>query len=285
MGVMRFFGGYNRHTWCAPLWRKLKPFPRSVRRLGAAGIMALSPERWDSLFRTLRPLLPRSWRQRVPGYKLHKLALAMGSYDVYEMYYRLVSHWFEPGAVMADACEPLTLITNGDPARLPTSAEQMMYLDSVTYLPDDILVKVDRATMAVSLEGRMPFLDHHVAEFAWRLPLNLRIREGVGKWIVRQVLYRYVPRELVERPKFGFGIPLGSWLRGPLRDWADALLDERRLQTEGFFAYQPIQRMWQQHLSGRRNWEFHLWDVLMFQAWLEENRRSPAFDNLSVVAK
>lgn len=283
-GGDEMFGGYNRYTWGGPLWRKLKPFPRSARRLGAAGITALSPEGWDSLFRAFRFLLPRAWRQRVPGYKLHKLASVMGSSDVHGMYYRFASHWFEPEAVVPGAHEPLTLLTNGDLARLPTAAEQMMYLDSVTYLPDDILVKLDRATMAVSLEGRTPFLDHRVAEFAWRLPLTLRIREGVGKWILRQVLYQYIPRELVERPKFGFGIPLGSWLRGPLRDWAEALLDEGRLRREGFFDPQPIRRIWQQHLSGRRSWEFHLWDVLMFQAWLEENRRSPAFDNRTLAS-
>jgi asparagine synthase (glutamine-hydrolysing) len=283
-GGDEMFGGYNRYTWGGPLWRKLKPFPRSARRLGAAGITALSPEGWDSLFRAFRFLLPRAWRQRVPGYKLHKLASVMGSSDVHGMYYRFASHWFEPEAVVPGAREPLTLLTNGDLARLPTAAEQMMYLDSVTYLPDDILVKLDRATMAVSLEGRTPFLDHRVAEFAWRLPLTLRIREGVGKWILRQVLYQYIPRELVERPKFGFGIPLGSWLRGPLRDWAEALLDEGRLRREGFFDPQPIRRIWQQHLSGRRSWEFHLWDVLMFQAWLEENRRSLAFDNRTLAS-
>ena len=283
-GGDEMFGGYNRYTWGGPLWRKLKPFPRSARRLGAAGITALSPEGWDSLFRAFRFLLPRAWRQRVPGYKLHKLASVMGSSDVHGMYYRFASHWFEPEAVVPGAREPLTLLTNGDLARLPTAAEQMMYLDSVTYLPDDILVKLDRATMAVSLEGRTPFLDHRVAEFAWRLPLTLRIREGVGKWILRQVLYQYIPRELVERPKFGFGIPLGSWLRGPLRDWAEALLDEGRLRREGFFDPQPIRRIWQQHLSGRRSWEFHLWDVLMFQAWLEENRHSLAFDNRTLAS-
>jgi asparagine synthase (glutamine-hydrolysing) len=147
-----------------------------------------------------------------------------------------------------------------------------MYFDAMTYLPDDILAKVDRATMAVSLEGRIPFLDHRVAEFAWKLPLSFRIRGREGKWIVRQVLYRYVPRELVDRPKAGFGIPLGSWLRGPLREWAEALLDENRLRREGWFTPRPIRTAWQEHLTGRRSWEYQLWDILMFQAWLEEQR-------------
>src|ERR1019366_1700078 len=214
----------------------------------------------------------------VPGYKLHKLASVMGSSDVLGMYYRFASHWFEPEAVVPGAREPLTLLTNGDLARLPTAAEQMMYLDSVTYLPDDILVKLDRATMAVSLEGRVPILDHRVAEFAWRLPLRLRVRGRQGKWILRQVLYRYVPRELVDRPKAGFGIPLDSWLRGPLRDWAEALLDEGRLRPEGFLDPKLIRRCWQEHLSGRRRWQYHLWNVLMFQAWLDEQHRAVESD-------
>jgi asparagine synthase (glutamine-hydrolysing) len=271
-GGDEMFGGYNRHTWGAPLWSKLSALPLSARRLGADSIMALSPESWDSVFRRLGPVLPRTLRQRVPGYKLHKLALVMGSSDAYEMYYRFASHWFDPEAVVLGAREPLTLITNGDAAHLPTVTEQMMHLDAVTYLPDDILVKLDRATMAVSLESRVPFLDHRIAEFVWQLPLRLRVRGKQGKWILRQVLYRYVPRELIERPKFGFGVPLHSWLKGPLRDWCETLLDEARLRQEGFFDPRPIIRAWQEHVSGRRNWEYHLWDVLMFQAWLGENR-------------
>jgi asparagine synthase (glutamine-hydrolysing) len=271
-GGDEMFGGYNRHIWGAPLWSKLSALPLSARRLGAGSIMALSPESWDSLFRKLSPVIPRALRQRVPGYKLHKLALVMGSSNAYEMYYRFSSHWFDPEAVVLGAREPPTLITNGAVANLPTVTEHMMQLDAVTYLPDDILVKLDRATMAVGLEGRVPFLDHRIAELVWRLPLSLRVRGREGKWILRQVLYRYVPRQLIERPKFGFGIPLHSWLRGPLRDWCETLLDEGRLRQEGFFDPRPIIRAWQEHVSGRRNWEYHLWDVLMFQAWLEENR-------------
>jgi asparagine synthase (glutamine-hydrolysing) len=271
-GGDEIFGGYNRHTWGGPLWQRIEPFPLPVRKLGAASLTALSPEAWDGLFATFRPVLPKSWRQRVPGYKLHKLASVMSSADADEMHDRFASHWTLPQDLLRSSALPCGLDGDNHRPHLGSATEQMMYRDAVTYLPDDILVKVDRATMAVSLEGRIPLLDHRVAEFAWRLPLSMKVRGKEGKWILRQVLYRYVPRELVDRPKFGFGIPLDSWLRGPLRDWAESLLDEHKLRNEGYLNPLPIRRVWQEHISGKRRWEFHLWDVLMFQSWLEYHR-------------
>jgi len=274
-GGDEIFGGYNRHIWGGPLWRKLEPLPLPLRKLGAASLTALSPETWDTLFRISRPALPGTWRQRVPGYKLHKLASVMGSTNADEMHDRFATHWNSPQDLLREIpLEPVLDLSTERGPHLPSPTEQMMYRDAVTYLPDDILVKVDRATMATSLEGRMPLLDHRVAEFTWRLPLTMKVRGKEGKWILRQVLYRYVPRELVERPKFGFGVPLDSWLRGPLRDWAESLLDERRLRSEGFFDPATIHQAWRWQLAGKQALEYHIWDVLMFQAWLEQSRRA-----------
>jgi asparagine synthase (glutamine-hydrolysing) len=187
-----------------------------------------------------------------------------------------MSYWKQPTAVVLGAGEPPTPHT--DPRRwanVSGMTRQMMYLDLVTYLPDDILVKLDRASMGVSLEGRIPLLDHRVMEFAWRLPLELKIRGGVGKWLLRRLVQRYVPPELAARPKMGFGVPISAWLRGPLRTWAEALLDEQRLRREGIFDPRPIRTKWTEHVSGRTRWDYDLWAVLMFQAWMEANPTTP----------
>jgi asparagine synthase (glutamine-hydrolysing) len=187
-----------------------------------------------------------------------------------------MSHWGSIEPVLRESSDPLTVLN--DRSRRPAIREithRMMFCDKVMYLPDDILVKVDRASMAVSLESRVPLLDHRVVEFAWRLPLSMKIREGRSKWPLRQILHRFVPREMVERRKMGFGVPLNAWLRGPLREWAEDLLDERRLIQQGFLRPGPIRRKWAEHLAGTYDWCYHLWDVLMFQAWLEHQSEDP----------
>ncbi|TXF13340.1 asparagine synthase (glutamine-hydrolyzing) [Pelomicrobium methylotrophicum] len=273
-GGDELFGGYNRYFWAMRLWRRLSRVPLPLRRLAAAGVRTVSPAVWNNLFGLAAPLLPQRLRFALPGDKLHKAAGLFAARRPEEIYLRLVSHWEYPtDVVLGVEREPPTPLT--DPAAwiaCPDSERRMMYLDSITYLPDDILVKVDRAAMGVSLETRVPLLDHRVVAFAWRVPLSMKLRNGEGKWLLRQVLYRYVPNELIERPKMGFGVPIERWLRGPLRDWAEALLDEHRLRREGLFDPAPIRQKWAEHLSGRRNWAYHLWDVLMFQAWWEAAR-------------
>jgi asparagine synthase (glutamine-hydrolysing) len=196
----------------------------------------------------------------------------------------MLSLWRDPESIVVGATEPPSQATGDVPElRGLDGIERMMALDMLGYLPGDILAKVDRAAMAVSLETRVPYLDHHVVEFAWRLPLDFKIHGDETKWILRELLYRHVPRKLIERPKMGFGVPIDSWLRGPLRDWAEALLDERRLRDEGYFRPEPIRGLWQTHLSGRLNEQARLWTVLMFQSWLEA-QTSNAGDEMPAVA-
>ena len=273
------FCGYTRYQFAARLWRSIDMAPRSLRRLAARGISAIPVNAWNGAARSLARYLPRALphalRVANPGDKLHKGAEVMSCNTLDDLYLGLVSHWDDPAALVRGAVEPPTLLQGRTPA-LPglDGIQRMMALDLLTYLPDDILVKVDRAAMGVSLEARVPFLDHRVVEFAWTLPQSLKLRDGVSKWALRQVLYRHVPQALIERPKMGFGVPIGSWLRGPLREWSEHLLSEARLRREGFFDPVMLRSKWQEHLSGQRNWQYHLWDVLMFQSWLEQQAQA-----------
>lgn len=269
-GGDELFGGYNRYVWARTIWRRLGWLPISIRAAFAGMLTTLPPAAWDNAFKRLSRFVPDKLRYSSPGDKLHKLADILAVRDPEEMYRGLVSHWKDPEQIVKGGREPSTILK--DPSQwadLSDLTHRMMYLDSVSYLPDDILTKVDRAAMGVSLETRVPLLDHRVLEFAWTLPLSVKSRKGQGKWLLRQVLYRHVPSELIERPKMGFGIPLDVWLRGPLKNWAAALLNPSRLEREGFFNAAPIRQKWEEHCSGRRNWSYYLWDILMFQAWRE----------------
>jgi asparagine synthase (glutamine-hydrolysing) len=267
------FCGYNRYQMTANLWYKLSKVPILLRKLAAQGIISISPKTWNIIASALSGLIPRSVQLANVGDKLHKGASVLSSQSADELYLGLISHWHDPASVVIGGHEPPTLLTSNmlDLCGLD-DVQRMMASDMLTYLPDDILTKVDRAAMGVSLETRVPFLDHRVVEFAWRLPQSMKLRDGQTKWALRQVLYQHVPKALIERPKMGFGVPVDSWLRGPLRDWAESLLSEERLMDEGFFNPGPIRKKWAEHLSGLRNWQHHLWDVLMFQAWREENK-------------
>lgn len=270
-GGDELFCGYKRYEMANTLWRRLMAVPLFGRRLAAQGIRCVSPTRWNSIARPFKVVLPRPCNHVNLGDKLHKAAGVLDVSNLEQFYLGLVSHWDDPASIVIGGREAPTLLTGRSPDLESFDDIQcMMLLDSLSYLPDDILVKVDRATMGVSLEGRVPFLDHRVVEFAWQLPQKYKLRKGVGKWVLREVLYRHVPKALIDRPKMGFGVPIGDWLRGPLRDWAESLINEQRLLREGYFEPAPIRKKWLEHLSGARSWQYHLWDVLMFQAWLDK---------------
>jgi asparagine synthase (glutamine-hydrolysing) len=264
------FCGYNRYD-LADVWGGVQRVPFGVRKLAGGLIKSVPPSVWHSSFQQLAKV------KKLPGNmdeKLAKLASRLVTVDgTNELYYSLVSELDNPAEVVIGAAEPETWLTKtGMSASFDDAKLHMMFMDAMTYLPDDILVKVDRAAMANSLETRVPFLDHRVVEMAWQLPMSMKVRDGSNKWILRQILYQYVPKNLIERPKAGFGIPLADWLRGPLRAWAEDLLEEGRLQREGFFNVEYIRGKWQLHLAGKRNNQAFIWNILMFQEWLEAQK-------------
>ena len=275
-GGDELFAGYNRYYWGRDIWRFVGWVPGAARRAVFHPLSRVRPETWMKLLKAAGPLVPKPARQRHFPDKMQKLLAVLGVDTQEELYLKLISLWQNPEGVVLNGHEPPTALTDrAQWADVPDFIHWMMYLDMVTYLPDDILVKVDRASMGISLESRVPYLDdHRVAEFAWRLPESMKIRDGQSKWLLRQVLYQYVPPAFIERPKMGFGVPIDAWLRGPLRDWAESYLAEDRLRREGFFDPAPIRQKWDEHLSGQRNWQYPLWGVLMFQAWLEAQGQS-----------
>jgi asparagine synthase (glutamine-hydrolysing) len=267
------FGGYSRYLTGVDLWQKIDRLPSSLRQLCAGMMRSLPPDKWNAVVDRIGRILPLL-RSVKPGQRIEAIGNIIGSKNQLELYTQLVSLCKNPNQIVINSTEPETIIDR-PPAWIDLNldfASQMMYLDSMTYLPDDILVKVDRAAMGVSLESRVPFLDHQIIEFAWQLPHSMKFRDRQGKWLLRQVLYKYVPQQLIDRPKMGFGVPIDLWLRNELRDWAEALLDESRLKQEGFFNPQAVRQQWADHLSGEFDRCYLLWNILMFQSWLEHNK-------------
>lgn len=274
-GGDELFGGYNRYFRTSAIWNSIKWAPRAVRSMATKLIYSMPPGRIDRMYGWIKPVIPVRKQFPSMGDKIHKLAGFIECEGPEAIYVQALSRW-APAEVMSSVNEPGTVkeaIQNS--AWLPHIEERLMLVDLMNYLPDDILTKVDRASMAVGLEARVPVLDHRLVEFAWRLPLDFKLRGGLSKWILRQVLYKYVPEELIERPKMGFGVPIDSWLRGPLRRWAEDLLCPDTLRRHGFFRIQIIRQKWAEHLSGKRNWQYLLWNVLIFQDWFVNTVAAP----------
>lgn len=272
-GGDELFCGYSRYPRAERMWNTLSKVPAGLRHLAACTATAITARQWNAAIAPMTVFRSPNKRARNWGDTIHKASGLMCATDGVDFYRKLNSYWLNPFSVVLGGAGAQTLNHGTHPPFHGLSfVERMMAWDAISYLPDDILAKIDRAAMGASLEGRVPFLDHRVVEFAWQLPLSLKLRDGTSKWVLRQVLNRHVPQTLIERPKMGFGVPIGDWLRGPLRDWAEDLLGEVRLRQEGFFDVPTIRKTWQEHQSGSRNWQYKLWGVLMFQAWLRSTQ-------------
>ena len=266
------FGGYDSYFLSSKIWQKFGWIPTELRYALANSLTNLSPQSWDNLLTPFAMVLPSRLKDYSPGDQLHKLAEVLKVASFIEMYAHIMSYSQDTESLVLNSSEPaIGLLNTKNILKSEDLMSQMMYSDTITYLPDDILVKVDRASMGASLESRIPLLDHRVVEFAWRLPISMKVQNGQGKYILRQILDKYVPKHLIERPKMGFAVPIDSWIRGPLRDWAEDLLAPEQLREQGFLNEALVRQKWDEHLSGVRDWKYHLWSILMFQAWLKEN--------------
>ncbi len=264
------FGGYNRYLWGKSVWNKLNLVPLGLRKNLGHIMQKIPTSVWDSA----GYFLPNKYSVVSVGDKVHKMAhrlKVVNSLD--DMYHSLVNEGFK-GEDLIISSNPLDVKVNNPSivSGISESEHRMMLWDSISYLPDDILTKVDRAAMGSSLETRIPMLDYRVIELAWRLPLSMKIKDAKGKHILRKILYKYVPNELIDRPKAGFAIPVGQWLRGPLREWAEDLIDDHKIDSEGYFNHKLVRNMWNEHISGKCDWTSRIWAILMFQAWLESQK-------------
>jgi asparagine synthase (glutamine-hydrolysing) len=270
-GGDELFAGYNRYFLTNRMWPKLKLIPLQLRKILSKFLISISPQKWNYLHKNLSFILPKNL-QRINNFgdKVLKIANVLSCSTQFELYDKFISHWtLEDNLVIG--------VTEIDYNKFNQfnqlgDIEKMMAIDTLTYLPDDILVKVDRAAMSNSLETRVPFLDYRIVEYAWTIPLKNKLNNNYSKSIVRDILYSYVPKELIERPKMGFGVPIDNWLRGPLKNWAEELLNEHEIKNDGLLNYDIIKRKWDEHISGKRNWQYHIWDVLMFQSWYREQK-------------
>jgi asparagine synthase (glutamine-hydrolysing) len=265
------FGGYNRHRWANNVWDKMRYLPKWLRRSLSVIISTPSQQRWNRIYSLLEFMIPLRYHMRLPGEKIHKVAISLSALNIEDLYRCLTSLWNEADDIVLG-------VSNNDynPLNIKgeSIAEKMMFLDLGFYLPGDILTKVDRAAMGVSLETRIPFLNHNVVEFAWNMPLEMKLHNGEGKWALRRILENYLPIDLINRPKMGFGVPIDSWLRGPLYNWSKDLLDENLIRNDGYLKPEEIKKIWLEHQSGRYNHHHKLWNVLMFQAWLHSGKVS-----------
>lgn len=274
-GGDELFGGYNRYVFVARFWQRLRTLPLPLRRGVSRGLRTLSPLGWDRMLERVGPLLPARLNPAMPGQKMHKIASILPAQSLLELHARLVAQWGNPLVVLTPDWQCKDLLWQSQLIEIDglSAAEQQMFWDTQSYLVDDILTKLDRASMRVGLEARVPLLDHEMVAQAWRVPISMKFKGGTGKWLLRQLLYRYVPQALVDRPKMGFSVPVDAWLRGALRSWAEAYLAPNRLRSEGFFDVRTVRQTWDAHLAGSVNCSGPLWTVLMFQVWLERARK------------